>query len=84
MMCSNFARCQVQGNGDGSNFLMSGTSGKGDILFNGGQNGKFYNYSHHKKLTVTLILFLPWFKILTEKYHLEFLYVISTKMALEI
>jgi len=32
-MCSDFARCQVQGKGDGGNFLMPGTSGKGEIRF---------------------------------------------------
>jgi hypothetical protein len=73
--CSNFARCQIEGNGDGGNFLMSGTSGKGEILLYGGQNCKFYNYSHHQKLTVTLIMFLPWSKTLrsslTENNHLE-------------
>jgi hypothetical protein len=46
-MCSNFARCQVEGIGDGGNFLMSGTSGKGEILLYVGQNCKFYNYPHH-------------------------------------
>jgi hypothetical protein len=33
MMCSNFSRYQVEGNRDGGNVLMSGTSGKGKILF---------------------------------------------------
>jgi hypothetical protein len=67
---------------------MSGTSGKGEIHFCAGQNCKFYNYFHPQKLTVTLIMFLLWSKtirsLLTENYHLEFSYIISTDMALEI
>jgi hypothetical protein len=46
MMCSNFARCQVEGRGYGGNFLMSGTSGKGEILPYRGHKLTFYNYNY--------------------------------------
>jgi hypothetical protein len=59
MTCSNFTRYQVDGKRDGGNFLISGTSGKGEIFSL--LRIKLKNYSH-SKLMNTLILFCSWLK----------------------